>query len=147
MHFDETTSTIEGDGWSYPAKLSESDWGDLGAAVSVKRGLTVLLRSDLPESWISLWLGDPTDEVGVAIVKDRDGRPIGLSEIPLCTCGIRGCGNAGVQFATQVSEEVVPLVLNLIEGLPTVPTEPERGETWFHDDGRVLTFRDIRRGD
>jgi len=106
-----------------------------------------LLRPDLPESWISLWLGDPSDEVGVAVVTDDSGRPIGLSEILLCTCGIRGCGNAHVQFRTQVSEDVVPLLLNLLEGLPLLSAPPKGGATWFHDDGRVLGLGDLRRGD
>jgi len=82
---------------------------------------------------ISLWHGDPLEEVGIAVVVSADGTREGLVDIPLCGCGERMCGNVGVQFSHEVRCEQLPELLGYLEALPVLAAVPERGETWLHE--------------
>ena len=79
-----------------------------------------------------LWSGRPTASDGLAIIMGHD-TPAGVARIPLCTCGDRGCGNAGVQLDVSLLADDLPRLVDLVRGLPDSSATPERGHIWGGD--------------
>jgi hypothetical protein len=79
-----------------------------------------------------LWSGQPAGSDGLAIVMKHDN-PAGVARIPLCTCGERDCGNAGVQLDVSIPADELPRLVDLVRGLPDTSITPERGQTWDGD--------------
>jgi hypothetical protein len=95
------TRQLVGEGWRLSAERVEMLQGDdWRAIVGVRRGLTLLVtwshRSQ--ELDVEAWAGEPEESDGIAVIDMADG-DIRLARIPLCSCGDRGCGNAGIQLS------------------------------------------------
>jgi hypothetical protein len=74
----------------------------LRALVGVRAGLNLLVETmdvhaDGDELWVEAWSGEPEDSEryedsdGIAVI-GTDEVPERVAVIPLCGCGIRGCG-------------------------------------------------------
>ena len=120
---------LEGPGWRLaverpvaPAeRLGPFDTGDGWSAVlGVRRGLKLLVTGDdeRPDPLVEAWAGDPADSSdGVAVI-ELAGSGLAVARIPLCGCGDRGCGNAGIQLCKQVPAGDVPELIALLRALP-----------------------------
>jgi hypothetical protein len=78
---------------------------------------------------IALWAGAPEQSDGLA-VSTVDGAPTAIYPIPLCGCGERACGNAGLQLANDVAAEALPTLVDLLRRLPTTSERPKPGSAW-----------------
>jgi hypothetical protein len=126
---------LEGPGWQLTVeapvvraeRLGSSGPGDGWSAVlGVRRGLKLLITggSDLPDPLIEAWAGEPGDSSdGVAVVEVANVGPA-LARVPLCGCGDRGCGNAGIQLRKQVPPEDLPALVALLRALPWTAVVP-----------------------
>jgi hypothetical protein len=118
---------IEGNGWSLRAdRLELLDGNDWRALIGVRRGLNLLVTwSDQSrELEVEAWAGEPGTTDGVAVIDVGTG-DLQLARVPLCSCGDRGCGNTGIQFAKWLSGEELPALVDLFRDLPwthTIPT-------------------------
>ena len=119
---------IVGEGWSLSAEhvemLKGDDWR---ALIGVRRGLKLLVTWDEQGQQLDVeaWAGEPEENDGVAVI-DTGGSDIRLARVPLCSCGERGCGNAGVQLAKWLPGNELPALLELLRALPwteTIPTQ------------------------
>jgi len=59
----------------------------------------------------------------------------GVARIPLCGCGERGCGNAGVQLVTDLDVTALPALIDAVRHLPDAYENAHRGSTW---DGKIV---------
>jgi hypothetical protein len=117
---------LMGEGWSLPAERVEMLDGDgWRALVGVRRALKLLVsRSDQSgELDVEAWVGEPEETDGVAVI-DTGGGDIRLARIPLCSCGVRGCGNAGVQLAKWLQGDELPALVELLRYLSWTDTTP-----------------------
>src|ERR1700726_1707403 len=109
---------IAGEGWSLRAERVEVlGGGAWRALIGVRRSLKLLVSgTDLHhEVEVEAWAGEPEESDGVAVIDAGDGVPR-VARVPLCECGDRGCGNAGVQFGKSLaSGELATLVGSLRE--------------------------------
>lgn len=127
---------IVGEGWSLSAEHLEMLTGDDWCAlIGVRRGLKLLVTSDgrAQEVAVEAWAGEPEETDGVAVIDTGDG-DIRLARVPLCSCGERGCGNAGVQLAKWLPGRDLPLLLELLRALPWSETIPARSNV-LHGSG------------
>jgi hypothetical protein len=119
---------IEGNGWSLRADrldlLTGNDWR---ALIGVRRGLSLLVTwSDQSrELDVEAWAGEPGTTDGIAVIDAGNG-DLRLARVPLCSCGERGCGNAGIQFAKWLPGEKLPALVELFRDLPWAGTIPSR---------------------
>jgi hypothetical protein len=105
------------------------------ALVAVRSGVHLLItvnndRAGTPR--VELWANEPDASDGLAVVGRGDGL-LGIAHIPLCSCGDRGCGNAGLQLATDVPANDLPTLVDLLRSLPNVPGPPSHDATWHGD--------------
>lgn len=120
------TRQLAGEGWSLRAEhvelLNGNDWR---ALVGVRRGLKLLVTwSDQDrELDVEAWAGEPGDSDGVAVIDLGDG-DVRLARVPLCGCGDRGCGNAGIQLSTWLAGNELPALVDLLRELPWTQTIP-----------------------
>lgn len=119
---------IEGTGWSLRVDrldlLTGNDWR---ALIGVRRGLSLLVTwSDQSrELDVEAWAGEPGTTDGIAVIDTGNG-DLRLARVPLCSCGERGCGNAGIQFAKWLPGEKLPALVELFRDLPWTGTIPSR---------------------
>jgi hypothetical protein len=119
---------LTGDGWSLLADRVETA-GDSGwrALVGVKRGLHLLViwndRCDGLEA--EAWAAEPGDSDGVAVIDTADG-DLRLARVPLCECGDRGCGNAGIQLRKWLAGDELPALVELLRDLDWTRVVPTR---------------------
>ena len=117
---------------SWPVVELLDDTPDASVVVQLRPGVNAeLYEGQDGEIWVSLWRGMVSEEVGLAVVLAKNGSRTGVAEIPLCSCGDRGCGNCGVQLSHAVAAELVTDLLDYLERLPGVPGVPTRGKTWL----------------
>ena len=114
-----------------------SDSSDVGwsALVELRQGVNLLVKGvegDV-EVAVELWAGDPEASDGLAVTRVGQSL-VGVARIPLCTCGERGCGNAGRQLATVQEAESLPRLVDILRELPDSHESPSRGSTW---DGKI----------
>jgi hypothetical protein len=111
---------IAGEGWSLRAErvevLGARAWR---ALIGVRRDLKLLVSgADLGcEVEVEAWAGEPEESDGVAVIDAGDGVPR-VARVPLCGCGDRGCGNAGVQFGKSLAGDELPALVGLLRELP-----------------------------
>jgi hypothetical protein len=120
------TRQLVGEGWSLRAERIEMLQGnDFRAVIGVRRGLKLLVTwSDHgQELGVEAWAGEPGETEGVAVVDMGDG-DIRLATVPLCSCGERGCGNAGIQLSKWLPGEELPALIELLRELPWTETIP-----------------------
>jgi hypothetical protein len=101
------------------------------AVLELRRHVNLKVEADNGAEWVraELWSGQPDDSDGLAIIVELD-RPAGVAHIPLCACGDRGCGNAGVQLDVSLPAADLPQLVKLVRALPASSVTPERGNTW-----------------
>jgi hypothetical protein len=111
---------IAGAGWSLRAERVEVlGGGAWRALIGVRRGLELLVSgTDLDcEVEVEAWAGEPEESDGVAVIDAGDGVSR-VARIPLCECGDRGCGNAGVQLRKWLAGAELPALVGLLRELP-----------------------------
>ena len=128
---------LEGPGWRLAVerpvtraeRLGPFDAGDgWSALLGVRRGLKLLVTGDgeLQDPLIEAWAGEPGDSSdGVAVV-ELAGAGLAVARVPLCSCGDRGCGNAGVQLRKQVPAGDLPALVAVLRALPWTGVVPTR---------------------
>ena len=111
---------IAGEGWSLRAErvevLGARAWR---ALIGVRRDLKLVVSgADLgSEVEVEAWAGEPEESDGVAVIDAGDGVPR-VARVPLCECGDRGCGNAGVQFGKWLAGDELPALIGLLREFP-----------------------------
>jgi hypothetical protein len=98
------------------------------AVLGVRRGLKVLVTGDgeVPAPLIEAWAGDPGDSTdGVAVV-ELAGTGLAVARVPLCRCGDRGRGNAGIQLRKRVAAGDLPELVVLLRAMPRTDVVPTR---------------------
>jgi hypothetical protein len=119
---------IAGEGWSLRAERVEVlGGGAWRALIGVRRGLKLLVSgTDLGhEVEVEAWAGEPEESDGVAVIDAGDGVPR-VARVPLCGCGDRGCGNAGVQFGKWLAGGDLPALVGLLREFPRSEIVPTR---------------------
>jgi hypothetical protein len=117
---------LVGEGWSLRAErlemLNGDDWR---ALIGIRRGLMlrVSLGDEAGELEVEAWAGEPEETDGVAVIDAEDGG-VWLARIPLCSCGERSCGNAGIQLAKCLPGDELPALVELLRALPWTGTTP-----------------------
>jgi hypothetical protein len=127
---------IAGDGWSLRA-----DWVGLlpgdgwCALIGVRPGLTLLVTGadQAQDLDVAAWAGEPEETDGVAVI-DAGGGDIRLARVPLCSCGDRGCGNAGVQLDRWLPGDKLPALVELLRQLPWTDAVPDVSNV-LHGEG------------
>lgn len=100
--------------------------------IAVRKGVNLFLRGfDRGISVdVELWAGEPDVSDGLAVVVENDDLA-GVARIPLCTCGERGCGNAGVQLTMQLPAADVPRLVDVLSTLPdSAPLHDRQRYVW-----------------
>ena len=114
VRFDRQRSRLEIDGWSTRvrplARLSQDDPSVDRVSLHIRRGVNVVkgVSEGSEQVLLETWAGEPELSDGLAVVTDPEGDPIGIARIPLCSCGERGCGNAGVQLYYDIPVATIP---------------------------------------
>jgi hypothetical protein len=119
---------LVGDGWSLRVdRLELLDGGDWRALIGVRRCLTLLVTwsDQANELDVEAWTGEPERTDGVAVI-DAGSGDLRLARVPLCSCGDRGCGNVGIQFAKWLPGGRLPALVELLRELPWSSTIPTR---------------------
>ena len=117
---------IAGEGWSLRAERVEVVGGGAWRAlIGVRRDLKLLvcgtnLGCDVE---VEAWAGEPEESDGVAVIDTGDGVSQ-VARVPLCGCGDRGCGNAGVQFGKYLAAGELPALVGLLRKFPWSETIP-----------------------
>lgn len=120
------TRRLVGEGWSLRADhvemLNGNGWR---ALVAIRRGLKLLVTWTAQDEQLEVeaWAGEPEETDGVAVIDIGDG-DIRLARVPLCSCGDRGCGNAGIQLSKWLDGAELPALVELLRGLPWTGTIP-----------------------
>lgn len=127
---------IEGNGWSLRAdRLELLDGTDWRALIGVRRGLNLLVTwtDQATELEVAAWAGEPEASDGVAVI-DAGAGDVRLARVPLCSCGDRGCGNAGIQFAKWLPGNRLPALVELFRDLPWTQLIPTRANVLVGQD-------------
>ena len=140
---------LEGPGWRLAVerpvtraeRLGPSGTGDGWSTVlGVRRDLKLLVTGDgdPADPLIEAWAGEPGDSsAGVAVV-ELAGIGLTVARVPLCSCGTRGCGNAGIQLRKQVPAGDLPALVALLRALPWTAVVPTRSNVLRGDDLAAL---------
>jgi len=125
---DFATGLITGPDWRLRAQRVNRQGAGWRALVGVRRKLNLLVTADNPESglWVEAWVGVPGDSDGVAVIGDDDADSV--AAIPLCGCGERGCGNAGLQLAKEIEPGELAALVTLLRELPWRNAAPARSD-------------------
>ncbi|HEX3925634.1 MAG TPA: hypothetical protein VHY31_25380 [Streptosporangiaceae bacterium] len=132
---------IAGVGWSLRAERVEVlGGGAWRALIGVRRGLELLVSgTDLDrEVEVEAWAGEPEDSDGVAVIDAGDGVSR-VARIPLCGCGDRGCGHAGVQLRKRLASGELPALVGLLRELPWSEITPARSNVLRGDALAAIT--------
>jgi hypothetical protein len=118
---------IAGPGWELRANrvqdLGEGEWR---ALIGIRPGLGLLVNPEgEDEIGIAAWAGEPGDSDGVAVVDLGDG-VLRIARVPLCGCGNRDCGNAGIQLSRLLAAEALPELIGLLRQLHWTAAVPDR---------------------
>jgi hypothetical protein len=111
---------IAGEGWSLRAERVEVlGGGAWRALIGVRRDLKLLVSGTSLgcEVEVEAWAGEPEESDGVAVIDAGDGVSR-VARVPLCGCGDRGCGHAGVQFGKWLAGGELPALVGLLREFP-----------------------------
>jgi hypothetical protein len=89
---------------------------------------------------VEAWAGEPESTDGVAVIDVGDG-DIRLARVPLCSCGDRGCGNAGIQLGKWLAGSELPALVELLRALPWTTTIPTTSNVLQGDDLAAIERR------
>jgi len=115
-----------GPDWQLRAeRVNDTDTGWY-ALVGIRRGLKLLVAED-DDEWLMVeaWTGEPEDSDAAAVIDVGDGA-LRVAAVPLCSCGVRGCGNAGVQFGKLIAPRDLPALVEILRELPGTDIIPTR---------------------
>jgi hypothetical protein len=103
--------------------------------LGVRRGLKLLVTGDgeVPDPLIEAWAGEPGESSDGVAVLELAGTGLAVARVPLCSCGDRGCGNAGIQLSKQVPAGDVPELIALLRALPWSDVVPTRSNVLYGD--------------
>ncbi|HEX3388092.1 MAG TPA: hypothetical protein VHT94_03545 [Streptosporangiaceae bacterium] len=96
------------------------------ALLGIRRGLKLRVSGDSGpgDLLVEAWAGEPGDSSdGVAVI-ERAGGALALARVPLCGCGTRGCGNAGLQLRKLMPAGDLPALAALLRSLPWTGAVP-----------------------
>jgi hypothetical protein len=113
------------------------------AVLGIRRGLKLRLSGydGQPGVLVEAWAGEPGDDTdGIAVVV-LPGGGLALARVPLCGCGARGCGNAGVQLCKVLPGGDLPELAGLLRALPWTPAVPGRQDVLRGDGLAALPVR------
>lgn len=113
------------------------------AVLGIRRGLKLRVSGydGLPDVLVAAWAGQPGDVTdGVAVVVLAGGG-LALARVPLCGCGVRGCGNAGVQLWKVLPGGDLPPLARLLRALPWASAVPAREDVLRGDGLAALPAR------
>ena len=119
---------LAGPGWSLRAERVELlGPGGWRALLGIRRGLRLLVTraAGQPGLRVEAWAGEPGQSAGVAVIEAAGGT-LQLARVPLCRCGERGCGNAGIQLDKELDDSELADLAGLLRELPWVTTVPDR---------------------
>lgn len=121
-------------------ELGASGAGDGWVALlGIRRGLKLLVSGDsgLLDLMVEAWAGEPGDSSdGVAVVELAGS--LAVARVPLCSCGDRGCGNAGIQLCKQVPAGDLPELVVVLRTLPWTDVVPTRSNVLRGDELAAL---------
>lgn len=144
---------LEGPGWRLAVEKPVARVERLGAfgdddgwsaVLGVRRGLKLLVTGDgeRPDALVEAWAGEPGDSSdGVAVVELAGS--LAVARVPLCSCGDRGCGNAGIQLCKQVPADELPELVVVLRALPWTDVVPTRSNVLR---GNELAALPVERG-
>ncbi len=66
---------------------------------------------------IEAWAGQPDDSDGIAVL-GREGVAEAIARVPLCGCGVRGCGNSGIQLDKRIWPSELFQIVDRLRHLP-----------------------------
>ena len=121
---------IVGPGWSLRAeRVDVLDGNTWRALIGIRRGLKLLVAKadETGLLQVEAWTAEPGESDGVAVVEARDGRRQ-LARVPLCECGDRGCGNAGIQLWKYLPGGELPGLVDLLRELSWTGVVPTRSD-------------------
>jgi hypothetical protein len=133
---------IAGPDWSLRAErvelLGPDGWR---ALLGIRRGLRLLVTGTAghPGLRVEAWAGEAGQSAGVAVIEAADGTLL-LARVPLCSCGERGCGNAGIQLDKELDGGELPALVDLLRELPWAATVPDRSNV-LHGQGLAALRR------
>jgi hypothetical protein len=119
---------IAGSGWSLHAESVELlGPGGWRALLGICRGLRLVVtgHAGQPELRVEAWAGEAGESDGVAVIEAPDGTRQ-LARVPLCGCGERGCGNAGIQLDKELDEGELAALAGVLRELPWGTAVPGR---------------------
>jgi hypothetical protein len=120
------TRTLVGPGWELRAEWVHDSGMEWRALIGIRRGLKLLVTGDRAAGLlVEAWAGEPEESDGVAVIEAGAGT-LRLAPVPLCGCGDRGCGNAGIQLSKQLLASDLPALMALLRDLPWSETIPTR---------------------
>jgi hypothetical protein len=127
-------------------RLELLDGDDWRALIGVRRGLDLLVTwsGQAQELDVEAWAGEPETTDGVAVI-DLGSGDLRLARVPLCSCGDRGCGNIGLQFAKWLAGGKLPALVELFRELPWTDTVPTRANVLTGDG--LAAIADPNTGD
>lgn len=134
---------LAGEGWGLRAdRIEMLDGHRWRALVGVRRGLTLLVTGSAQEQELKVeaWAGEPESTDGVAVIEVGDG-DIRLARVPLCSCGDRGCGNAGIQLGKWLAGSELPALVELLRALSWTTTIPTTSNVLQGDDLAAIERR------
>jgi hypothetical protein len=107
--------------------------------------LQVTGESTAPDLMIEAWSGEPGDDSdGIAVLELPGG--LAVAQIPLCSCGDRGCGNAGIQLNKELSASELPALVELLRTLPWTDVVPDHANVARGNDLAALPVIDVGSG-
>jgi hypothetical protein len=119
---------LAGPGWSLRAeRLELLGPGRWRALLGIRAGLRLLVTATAGEPGLRVqaWAGEPGESDGVAVIEAPDGTGQ-LARVPLCGCGERGCGNAGIQLDKELDEGELAALAGVLRELPWGTAVPGR---------------------
>jgi hypothetical protein len=136
--------TLAGSGWQLGVerpieraeRLSPFDPEDGWSAVlGIRRGLKLVVtgHGKMLDPLIEAWAGQPGESTdGIAVV-ELAGGGLAIARVPMCSCGNRGCGNAGIQLRKEVAAGDLPALVALLRTLPWSGIVPTRSNVLCGD--------------
>ena len=137
--FDEGRRRVTVEPWSARAEWirlpARNDLTGRESLIRIRPKVNLLVCADdgATSARVELWSGEPGDSDGLAVAIDRDG-PSALYRIPLCGCGERDCGHAGILLSNDIAVETLPALIDLLAGLPETMDRPTPSAAW---DGEI----------
>ncbi len=144
--YDPGKRELVGPGWHLPVTTfrdtSNARWGPyFEADIRIRDQVYLSVEWNLEDAsvWVELFDGeiDSDDELpekhALAVLSNERRLPKGIVAVPLCECGIRGCGNTGTQFAHSIPPESVPGVVDFLSGLKDLHEDVNGRRTLFNE--------------